>query len=121
MCTSPQRASTTRGRPGGTSSFSSACRLLDSVFCHGPLAPLYVNYIYTNSPFFLLFPFLWRQDRDSSLLVDGERHPHVELLEDVGTFLSGARGGGWVVGALADVIGRAAGTELESKELAAIM
>lgn len=65
--------------------------------------------------------YLLTQGRDSSLLVDGERHPHVHLLEDVGTFLSRSCGGGWVVGAPADVIGRAAGADLETKELAAIM
>eukprot|EP00903_Cladosiphon_okamuranus_P005671 g5634.t1 len=59
--------------------------------------------------------------KSSSLLVDGERHAHVDLLEDLGTFLSGTKGGGYVVGALADVIGRAAGKDLESKELAAII
>lgn len=45
----------------------------------------------------------------------------MDLLEDVAKFFSGGDGGCWVVGAFADVIGRAAGTELESKELAAIV
>ncbi|CAM9834376.1 unnamed protein product, partial [Ectocarpus fasciculatus] len=62
----------------------------------------------------------------TSLLVDGERHPHADLLEDLGAFFSagGTIGGGGasgVVGDLATVVGDAAGSDLESKELAAIM
>ena len=62
----------------------------------------------------------------SSLLVDGERHPHVELLEDLGAFLSEGRFGaggrdGEVLGALAVIVGEKAGSDLESKELAAVM
>jgi len=65
------------------------------------------------------------QAHNSSLLVDGRRHPHVDLLDDVGTFFTGAGGGnvsgGVVVGSLVDVVGGAVGPELESIELAAIM
>ncbi|CAB1116650.1 unnamed protein product [Ectocarpus sp. CCAP 1310/34] len=62
----------------------------------------------------------------TSLLVDGERHPHVDLLEDLGAFFTaggtiGGVGASEVVGALATVVGDAVGSDLESKELAAIM
>lgn len=62
-----------------------------------------------------------------SLLVDGERHPHMDLLEDVGAFFSGDGGTGVsfmrgkVLGELADLVSIEAGSDLESRELASIM
>lgn len=62
----------------------------------------------------------------TSLLVDGERHPHADLLEDAGALLwnggtiGGATASG-VVGTLTTIVGDAAGSDLDSKELAAIM
>lgn len=59
--------------------------------------------------------------------MDGERHPHLDLLEDVGAFFSGNGGDrvtsvrGKVLGELADLVGIKAGSDLESRELAAIM
>ncbi|CAM9618849.1 unnamed protein product, partial [Hapterophycus canaliculatus] len=60
----------------------------------------------------------------ASLLVDGERHPHVDLLEDVGAFLSAggiASAGKSGVNELAAAVWDAVGSDLVSKELAAIM